>query len=91
MAGTDMNAVVSLMQDTIQTQQNSLMQGLASTAASSGKTGADFEEYMKASVSTTEESKSSRRSKQLAKTHCNQLCSDQCDRPYGNIFRRSSK
>ena len=60
MAGTDMNAVVSLMQDTIQTQQNSLMQGLASTAASSGKTGADFEEYMKASVSTTEESKSSR-------------------------------
>ena len=60
MAGTDMNAVVSLMQDTIQTQQNSLMQGFASTAASSGKTGADFEEYMKASVSTTEESKSSR-------------------------------
>lgn len=60
MAGTDMNAVVSLMQDTIQTQQNSLMQGLASTAASSGKTGTDFEEYMKASVSTTEESKSSR-------------------------------
>ena len=60
MVGTDMNAVVSLMQDTIQTQQNSLMQGLASTAASSGKTGADFEEYMKASVSTTEESKSSR-------------------------------
>lgn len=60
MAGTDMNAVVSLMQDTIQMQQNSLMQGLASTAASSGKTGTDFEEYMKASVSTTEESKSSR-------------------------------
>lgn len=60
MAGTDMNAVVSLMRDTIQMQQNSLMQGLASTAASSGKTGTDFEEYMKASVSTTEESKSSR-------------------------------
>ncbi len=60
MAGTDMNAVVSLMQDTIQTQQNSLMQGLASTAASSGKTGTDFEEYMKANASATEESKSGR-------------------------------
>lgn len=56
MAGTSMNAVASFMKDAIQTQQNSLMQGLASTAASSAESGAGFGEYMKNSVSTAEES-----------------------------------
>lgn len=56
MAGTSMNAVASFMKDAIQTQQNSLMQGLASTEASSAESGAGFGEYMKNSVSTAEES-----------------------------------
>lgn len=60
MAGTNMNTVLSFANEVIQTQQNAVMQGLASTAAASNEAGAGFNEYMKASVSSTEEQKNYR-------------------------------
>lgn len=60
MAGTNMNTVLSFANEVIQTQQNVVMQGLASTAAASNEAGVGFDEYMKASVSSTEEQKNYR-------------------------------
>lgn len=60
MAGTNMNTVLSFIKDAVSAQQNAFMQGLGCTAASSGETGTGFDQYMKASVSATEENKNYR-------------------------------
>lgn len=66
MTGTNMNTVLSFVKDTIQTQQSVVVQGLGYTAASSDESGIGFDEYMKASVSVTEEQKNYRSAEKTA-------------------------
>lgn len=68
MAGTNMNTVLSFIKDAVSAQQNASMQGLGCTAAASGETSTGFDEYMKASVSTTEEHKNYRSVEKTAAT-----------------------
>lgn len=53
MAGANINTVISFFKDNIQTQQNAAVQGLVSTASSTGESKTDFGDYMKANVSET--------------------------------------
>ncbi len=66
MAATNMNMIASFVKDAIQTQQTSIMQGIASKGAASKETGSDFCEYMKANVATTNDEKNCQNVKKTA-------------------------